>query len=72
MPKKGLVIGLVVVGAAALAVAALSTAGGAVPAPTPPEKFVCPLCGLEFATYDELYQHWITAHPPEVREITWE
>lgn len=56
----------VLIGLAALA----SVAGAAPPAPT--LDYVCPIDGLRFATYDELYQHFITAHPTSPIDITWE
>jgi hypothetical protein len=34
--------------------------------------YVCPICGAKFATYDELYQHFITEHPAEPIDIIWE
>lgn len=43
-------------------------AQGAVPQP----QFTCPICGVPFFTYDELYQHFISAHPAEPIEILWE
>jgi hypothetical protein len=39
-------------------------------APTP--KYTCPICGAKFTTYDELYNHFVTAHPAEPIEIIWE
>ena len=41
-------------------------------ASTPRLEYVCPICGARFATYDELYQHFITEHPAEPIEIIWE
>jgi hypothetical protein len=38
--------------------------------PTP--QYTCPICGLKFFTYDELYTHFITEHPAEPIEIIWE
>ena len=34
--------------------------------------YQCPICQQRFATYDELYQHFITEHPSESIEIIWE
>lgn len=39
---------------------------------TPKLEYVCPICGAKFATYEELYQHFITEHPAEPIEIVWE
>jgi len=39
---------------------------------TPRLDYVCPLCGMKFATYDELYQHFTSLHPAEPIEIIWE
>ncbi len=36
-----------------------------------PTTYTCPICGQTFATYDELYQHFITAHPSTPIEIIW-
>ncbi len=36
-----------------------------------PGVYTCPICGDTFATYDELYQHFITAHPSTPITITW-
>jgi hypothetical protein len=41
-------------------------------ASTPRLDYVCPIDGLRFATYEELYQHFITEHPAEPIEIIWE
>lgn len=41
-------------------------------ASTPRLDYVCPICGARFATYDELYSHFITEHPAEPIEIIWE
>jgi len=35
-------------------------------------QYTCPICGTKFMTYDELYQHFITAHPAEPIDIIWE
>lgn len=37
-----------------------------------PTIYTCPICGATFATYDELYQHFITEHPSTPIEIIWE
>ena len=41
-------------------------------ASTPRLDYVCPIDGLRFATYEELYQHFTTEHPAEPIEIIWE
>jgi hypothetical protein len=38
----------------------------------PTSQYTCPICGLKFFTYDELYTHFITEHPAEPIEIIWE
>ena len=38
----------------------------------PVPTFECPLDGLLFYTYDELYAHFTTAHPTESIDIVWE
>lgn len=45
---------------------------GIVQAMTPTAQFTCPICGVAFLTYDELYQHFIAEHPAEDIEIIWE
>ena len=40
-------------------------------AAAPQPTYVCPICGEKFATYDELYQHFITAHPSTPITILW-
>ena len=51
----------------------LAVAGGMAQAYTPPEpQFVCPIDGLKFFTYDDLYQHFVAEHPAEPIEIIWE
>jgi hypothetical protein len=39
-----------------------------------PGKYVCPFpgCGETFDTYEELQEHFDTAHPGEPIEITWD
>jgi len=39
--------------------------------PPPPEN-ECPLCDEVFYTYDELYAHFISAHPTEPIDIIWD
>jgi len=39
---------------------------------TPQMDYVCPICDARFATYDELYSHFITEHPAEPIDIIWE
>ena len=50
----------------------LAAVAGAAQAYTPRLDYVCPICGVRFATYDELYQHFNTEHPAEPIEIIWE
>lgn len=45
---------------------------GIVQAMAPQPQFTCPICGLQFFTYDELYQHFTTEHPAEPIDIIWE
>jgi hypothetical protein len=41
--------------------------------PTPPTpQYTCPICGVQFFTYDELYAHFTAEHPSEPIEIIWE
>lgn len=45
----------------------------AVQATTPVAGYCCPICPDEcFYTYDELYQHFTTAHPSQPIDIIWE
>jgi hypothetical protein len=37
-----------------------------------PKNYCCPICGVCFATYDELYQHFVTEHPASDINIIWE
>ena len=46
----------------------MAVAQYAMAAQTPYE---CPICHQRFATYDELYQHFVTEHPGEPIEILW-
>jgi len=43
-----------------------------VDAMTPSLDYCCPICGVCFATYDELYAHFTSEHPTEDIEIIWE
>jgi len=43
-----------------------------VQAATPQPQYQCPLCGEKFMTYQELYDHFTTAHPSEPIDIIWE
>ena len=43
-----------------------------VQAATPQPQYQCPICGAKFMTYDQLYQHFISAHPSEPIDIIWE
>ncbi len=46
---------------------------GMEPAPPPPPQYCCPIePDVCFYTYDELYEHFTTAHPSEPIEINWE
>lgn len=36
------------------------------------QLYTCPICPETFATYNELYQHFITEHPAESIDIIWE
>ena len=38
----------------------------------PQPQYACPICGQKFNTYDQLYQHFTTAHPSEPIDIIWE
>lgn len=58
----GMMLALVMIGAVA----------GMVKAATPTPQYTCPICGEKFFTYDELYSHFITAHPAEPITIIWE
>lgn len=42
-------------------------------APAPP-SYCCPIptCDLCFYTYEELYEHFTTAHPSEPIDIIWD
>lgn len=57
----GLVFAMVMIGA----VAQMAQAA------TPTPQYTCPICGLKFMTYDELYYHFTTEHPAEPIEIIW-
>ena len=48
---------------------AMAVAQYAMAAQTP---YQCPICGARFATYDELYQHFVSEHPAEDITIIWE
>lgn len=37
-----------------------------------PITYTCPICGVEFATYDLLYGHFTAEHPSEPIDIIWE
>jgi hypothetical protein len=37
-----------------------------------PGKFVCPICGDQFDTYEELKEHFDTAHKGEPIDIIWD
>lgn len=64
MAKKGLVIGLVALGTAALGVIALSKKAEAAPAPTPPPKYYCVWKdGFTADTWEGMLEHYRTVHP---------
>lgn len=54
------------------AMTGLVVMAGVAQAYTPRLDYACPICGARFATYDELYQHFVSEHPAEPIEITWE
>ena len=62
MVTVGAVIGLAVF----IAVASM------VQAAPPVLQYTCPICGVQFYIYDELYQHFTTEHPAEPIDIIWE
>lgn len=43
-----------------------------VQAAVPQPQYACPICPEKFMTYDQLYQHFTTAHPSEPINIIWE
>lgn len=49
-----------------------SAVSGMLKAAEPVAEYSCPLCGLPFATYEELYNHFVTEHPAIDIEIIWE
>ena len=64
-PMVGIMMALVMV-------SLISGIAVAAPDPTPTQEFECPLePGVFFNTYDELYQHFITAHPSDPIDIIW-
>ena len=38
----------------------------------PKAEYCCPICGICFMTYDELYEHFTTEHPSEPIDIIWD
>lgn len=40
--------------------------------PTTPTVYTCPICGEVYYSHDDLYYHFITAHPAEPIDIIWE
>jgi len=38
----------------------------------PQPQYACPICSQKFMTYQQLYDHFTSAHPSEEIEITWE
>ncbi|GAI88522.1 unnamed protein product [marine sediment metagenome] len=68
--KKEISPGAVIaVGLGTLAVLAVAAVALAAP-PTP--QYACPICGQEFMTYEELYNHFTVEHPAEPIDIIWE
>ena len=70
MANKGVVIGTLIVGGiivAGVTAIALSSKAGA-----EPEGYSCPICGLPFDSYEELYAHFTSEHPAEPIDIIWE
>jgi len=61
----------ILIGGIAVLIGLVATAS-IVQAYTPKLEYVCPICGVKFATYEELYQHFTTEHPAEPIEIRWE
>lgn len=55
-----------------LALGLIVVVAGVAQAMTPTAEYCCPICGVCFTTYDELYQHFTTEHPAEEIEIIWE
>lgn len=45
---------------------------GSVQAAQPTPQYACPICGVMFWTYDELYGHFTAEHPAEPIDIIWE
>lgn len=45
---------------------------GVAQAMSPQPQYTCPICAAPFATYDELYQHFLESHPSEPIDIIWE
>ncbi|MDD4985541.1 MAG: hypothetical protein PHQ43_07085 [Dehalococcoidales bacterium] len=33
--------------------------------------YICPVCAVRFATYDELVQHFTIEHPADPIEVIW-
>jgi len=61
----------IVMGAMAVMIG-LAAVAGVAQAYTPKLEYVCPIDGQRFATYEELYEHFIAEHPTEPIEIRWE
>jgi len=38
----------------------------------PKAEYCCPICGICFMTYDELYSHFTESHPSEPIDIIWD
>jgi len=50
----------------------LAVVAGVAQAYTPNLDFICPICGVKYATDEELYYHFTTDHPAEPINIIWE
>lgn len=62
---------MVVVGAMltlGMIIAIVNMAQAAQPVP----QYTCPICGEQFFTYNELYNHFVVEHPATPIQITWE
>ncbi len=50
----------------------LVAVAGVTQAYTPKLEYICPICGVKYASYEELYNHFTTEHPAEPIDIIWE
>lgn len=62
---------LMAVMAVMIGLAMFIAVAGMVEAAPPVPQYTCPICGGQFFTYDELYQHFTTQHPAEDITIWW-